>query len=357
MMTWLMLAVGLVLLVIGADLLVKGAARLAGAFGIPSLVIGLTVVAFGTSAPELAVSVKAAWSGEAELAIANVVGSNIFNVLFILGAAALIMPLVISKQLIRQDVPIMVGVSLLCVWMVQDGQIGRLEAGVLFALLLSYTFFLFRQGKQQGAEAADDEVEAMLKQPQPMWQNVLFVVGGLALLVLGARWLVESAIELATAWGVNEAVIGLTIVAAGTSLPEVVTSIVATIRGERDIAVGNVVGSNIFNILCVLGLSGLVSPTPLVAGEQLAQLDVPVMVAVALLCVPFFFAGAVLNRLEGALFLAAYVAYTWYLVALALKLDYLAQLQHYILYGLVPVILVYVVISLALDFKRRKQTA
>lgn len=360
MMTWLFLGLGLILLVAGADLLVKGAARLAGAFGVPSLVIGLTVVAFGTSAPELAVSVKAAYAGQAELAIANVVGSNIFNVLFILGVAALIMPLVISKQLIRQDVPIMVGVSFLVMWMVRDLQLDKIECAVLVTGLVAYTFFLFKQGKAQGAEGAesgDDEVEAMLKEPHPMWQNLLFVVGGLALLVLGARWLVESAIALATAWGVNEAVIGLTIVAAGTSLPEVVTSIVATIRGERDIAVGNVVGSNIFNVLCVLGLSGLVSPIPLVAGEQMSQLDIPVMLAVALLCVPFFFAGAILNRIEGALFLTAYVAYTWYLVALTLKMEYLPQLQDYIVYGLIPVIGVYVVLSLLNDFRQRRNQA
>jgi len=355
MMTWLLLGLGLILLVAGADLLVKGAARLAGAFGVPSLVIGLTVVAFGTSAPELAVSVKAAYAGQAELAIANVVGSNIFNVLFILGVAALIMPLVISKQLIRQDVPIMVGVSFLVMWMVRDLQLDKIECSILLIGLIAYTYFLFKQGKTQGNEGGDGEVEAMLKESHPMWQNLLFVIGGLALLVLGARWLVESAIALATAWGVNEAVIGLTIVAAGTSLPEVVTSIVATIRGERDIAVGNVVGSNIFNILCVLGLSGLVSPIPLVAGEQMSQLDIPVMLAVALLCVPFFFAGAILNRIEGVLFLAAYVAYTWYLVALTLKLDYLPQLQDYILYGLIPVIGVYVVLSLLNDFRQRRK--
>lgn len=358
MMTWLFLAIGLVLLVIGADLLVKGAARLAASFGIPTLVIGLTVVAFGTSAPELAVSVKAAYAGQAELAIANVVGSNIFNVLFILGAAALIMPLIISRQLIRQDVPIMVGVSLIAVLMVQDGQINRYEAAMLTLGLVTYTWFLFKQGKQQGAETSgDDEVEEMLKAPHPTWQNLAFVIGGLALLVLGARWLVESAVELATAWGVNEAVIGLTIVAAGTSLPEVVTSIVATIRGERDIAVGNVVGSNIFNILCVLGLSGLVSPTPLLAGEQMSQIDIPVMLAVAALCVPLFFAGAILNRIEGALFLTLYVAYTWFLVAMALQKPYLPQLQEGILYGLVPLVIAYVLVSLAWDFRKKRQAA
>lgn len=358
MMTWLFLAIGLVLLVVGADLLVKGAARLAASFGIPTLVIGLTVVAFGTSAPELAVSVKAAYSGQAELAIANVVGSNIFNVLFILGAAALIMPLIISRQLIRQDVPIMVGVSLIAVLMVQDNQLDRIEAGILAAGLVAYTWFLFKQGKAQGnKDAGDEEVEEMLKEPHPTWQNLAFVIGGLALLVLGARWLVQSAVELATAWGVNEAVIGLTIVAAGTSLPEVVTSIVATIRGERDIAVGNVVGSNIFNILCVLGISGIVSPTPLLAGEQMSQIDIPVMLAVAALCVPLFFAGAILNRIEGAMFLTLYVAYTWFLVAMALDKPYLAELQDGILYGLVPLVVAYVLVSLAWDFRKKRQAA
>ena len=354
-MTWIFLVVGLVLLVVGADLLVKGAARLAGSFGIPALVIGLTVVAFGTSAPELAVSVKAAYAGQAELAIANVVGSNIFNVLFILGAAAMISPLIISRQLIRQDVPIMVLISVVALLMTLDGNISRLEAGILFAGLLSYTWFLFRQGKAKGADTVDEEVEAMLKAKVPAWQNLLLVIGGLTLLVLGARWLVESAVEIARAWGVNEAVIGLTIVAAGTSLPEVVTSIVATVRGERDIAVGNVVGSNIFNILCVLGLSGLVSPVPLLAGEQMAMVDIPVMVGVAVLCVPLFFIGSVLNRIEGLLFMLLYIAYTWYLVAMALKETYLPDLQQGILYGLLPVVVLYVVASFIHDRMKNKQ--
>lgn len=358
MMTWLMLAAGLVLLVFGADFLVKGAARMAGAFGIPTLVIGLTVVAFGTSAPELAVSVKAAYSGEAELAIANVVGSNIFNVLFILGISAMITPLVISRQLIRQDVPFMIALSFLVSWFAWDGQLGRLEAAILFGLLICYTAFLFIQGKKQGAEAeVDEEVAEMLKEPHPLWQNLAFLVGGLALLVLGARWLVESAVTLATAWGVSEAVIGLTIIAAGTSLPEVVTSVVATLRGERDIAVGNVVGSNVFNLLSVLGLSGLVSPIPLLAGEQLAGVDLPVMLGVAVLCLPFFFAGATLNRLEGALFFAGYIGYTWYLVAKATGAAYLPQLQQGLLYGLIPVIVLYTIVSLLHDFWQKRQSA
>lgn len=353
-MTWLLLGAGLVLLVIGADLLVKGAARLAANFGVPALVIGLTVVAFGTSAPELAVSVKAAFSGQAELAIANAVGSNIFNVLFILGVAAVVSPLIISKQLIRQDVPIMVVVSIVAMVMTLNGNINKWEAGILALGLLAYTAFLFFQGKKKGADVSDEEVEEMLKVPVPAWKNILMVVGGLALLVWGARWLVQSAVEIATAWGVNEAVIGLTIVAAGTSLPEVVTSVVATIKGQRDIAVGNVVGSNIFNILCVLGLSGLVSPTPLLAGEQLATIDIPVMVGVAVLCVPLFFIGAILHRIEGLLFLVLYVAYVWYLVAMALSQPYLSTLQNGILYGLLPVVVLYVVIAFIHDIRQRR---
>lgn len=352
-MTWLLLIVGLVLLVFGAELLIKGAARLASNFGVPALVIGLTVVAFGTSAPELAVSVKAAYAGQAELAIANVVGSNIFNVLVILGIAAIISPLIISHQLIRQDVPIMVGVTLLAVAMTQDGNINKWEAAVFTLGLLTYTWFLFYQGKKKGVDVSDGEVDELLSAEVSVWKNIVLVVGGLVLLVLGARWLVQSAVELATAWGVNEAVIGLTIVAAGTSLPEVMTSVMATIRGQRDIAVGNVVGSNIFNILCVLGVSGLVSPMPLLAGDQLANLDIPVMLGVAVLCLPVFYIGAILSRAEGALFLVLYVAYVWILIAMALELGYAVQLQNAVLYGLIPVAAAFVLVTLVLDLRKR----
>ncbi|MEX1057771.1 MAG: calcium/sodium antiporter [Natronospirillum sp.] len=354
-MTWLVLAMGLVLLIIGADLLVRGAARLAASFGVPALVIGLTVVAFGTSAPELAVSVKSAWSGQAELAIANVVGSNIFNVLFILGVAALVSPLIVSGQLIRQDVPIMVALSLVAVFMAHNGSIGKLEAGLLVLGLILYTAFLFVQGRKQGVDHGGDEVGELTEASRPLWHNLMLVVVGLLLLVIGARWLVNSAVEIASALGVSEAVVGLTIVAAGTSLPEVMTSIIATLKGERDIAIGNVVGSNIFNILCVLGLSGLLSPLPLAAGPHLAQIDLPIMLGVAMLCLPLFFTGAVVNRLEGFLFLTLYIAYTWYLVALAVAAENLAALQAGILYGLVPLIVVYVMGSLGRDLYRRKR--
>lgn len=353
-MVWIMLLAGLVLLIVGANLLVKGAARLAANFGVPALVIGLTVVAFGTSAPELAVSVKAAFDGQAELAIANVVGSNTFNILFILGVAALVSPLAVSQQLIRQDVPVMVAVSVVAVFMAFNGTINRLESAFLVLGLILYTAFLFYQGRKQGASGTDSEVDELIKAPAPTWQNGLLIVAGLALLVLGARWLVQSAVAIASAWGVNEAVIGLTIVAAGTSLPEVMTSVVATFRGERDIAIGNVVGSNIFNILCVLGLSGLVSPMPLVAGEQVAHVDIPVMLGVAALCLPLFFVGATLYRFEGFLFLVLYGAYVWYMITVALTMPYLPMLQTGILFVLIPLVLAYVAGTLAMDLHRRR---
>ena len=353
-MTWIQLAGGLVLLILGAELLVRGAARLAASFGVPALVIGLTVVAFGTSAPELAVSLKSAWSGQAELAVANVVGSNIFNVLFILGLAAVLSPLVVSRQLIRQDVPIMIVVSAVAAAMAWNGTLATWEAAILFAGLVGYSVFLFVQGRRKGADLAGDDVAGLLSTPVPVWRNLLLVAVGLVLLVMGSRWLVQSAVTIAGSLGVSEAVIGLTIVAAGTSLPEVMTSVMATLRGQRDIAIGNVVGSNVFNLLCVLGLSGLLSPEPLVAGGQLAALDIPVMVGVALLCLPLFFTGASLSRFEGGLFLTLYVSYVWYMVAQTLGVSYLPVMEVALGYGLVPATLLVVAGLLVRDLRRRR---
>lgn len=379
-MDYLLLAIGLVLLVVGADGLVKGAARLAASIGIPSLVIGLTVVAFGTSAPELAVSIRSALAGQSEMAIANVVGSNIFNVLFILGLAAIITPLAISRQLIRQDVPLMVLASMLVFYMIRDGVLSRLDAGILVVLLLAYTVFLFVQSKRTEAterasgannsvapsvsgaalsDAAsteqDDEVDALIRGTHPTWQNLLWIVGGLACLVAGANLLVNSAVNIARAFAVSEAVIGLTIVAVGTSLPEVMTSIVASIKGQRDIAVGNVVGSNIFNLLAVLGVSGVLSSNGLAGNEQLVQQDFPVMLAVALLCVPLFFTGAILSRIEGALFFILYLAYTLFLIGGALHAPWLASVQGIIVYALIPLTVVVVIGSLVKDRYDKRQ--
>jgi cation:H+ antiporter len=320
---------GLVALVLGAELLVRGASRLALTFGISPLVVGLTVVALGTSAPELAVSVQSAWSGKVDIALGNVVGSNIFNVLVILGISALIVPMVVHQQVIRQEVPVMIGVSLLLWALALDGSINRWEGLLLTGLVIGYTVLLIRQSRRETAaiqaEADAEYAEAIDGQPKG-WDShwgmqALLILAGLALLVTGAHWLVEAAVGFARYLGVSELVIGLTIVAAGTSLPEVATSILAALRGQRDIAVGNVVGSNIFNILAVLGISVSVAPGDLIVAPSLLALDLPVMVAVAVACLPIFFTGNRIDRWEGGVFLGLYAGYTVYLILAATRHD------------------------------------
>ena len=351
MMTALMLLAGLALLIWGADFLVKGASRVAAGFGISPLVIGLTVVAFGTSSPEMAISVSSAWKGEADIAVGNVIGSNIFNVLFILGLSALITPLVVSKQLVKVDVPIMIGVSVLAFLLSMDGLIAFWEGLVLFAGVVGYTLFAIRLGRASG-----DDGEAV--DGSERWAvNIAMIVFGLILLVLGSRWLVTAAIEIATAMGVSELVIGLTIVAAGTSMPEVATSITAAIRGQRDIAVGNVVGSNIFNILAVLGLTAIVAPGGLPVSDAAIRFDYPVMMAVAIACLPIFFVGYTIQRWEGALFLGYYVAYTAYLILAATEHAALPVFSLAMMAFVVPLTVITLGVVLWREIRRRRGLA
>ncbi|WP_439536529.1 calcium/sodium antiporter [Methyloversatilis sp.] len=314
---------GLMLLVIGANVLVRGASKLALSFGISPLVVGLTIVAFGTSAPEVAVSVGAVLDGKTDIAIGNVVGSNIFNVLFILGISALIAPLVVNIQLIRQEVPIMIGASLLLLALGLDGRLSFFDGGILFVLLVSYTVFLVVQSRRE-TQAAQDEYAHEIKPAEAgAWDDrlpaqLLLIGAGLAALVFGSEYLVQASVNFAKAMGVSDLVIGLTIVAAGTSMPEVATSITAAVKGERDIAVGNVVGSNTFNILGCLGLSGLVSgDLGLAMASSLLAFDIWVMLTVALACLPVFITGREIARWEGGVFLGYYVAYAAYLVLAA----------------------------------------
>ena len=322
---------GLAALAAGGELLIRSASRLATDLGVSQLFIGLTVVAFGTSAPEAVVSVVAALGGASDLAMGNVVGSNIFNVLFILGLSALIVPLAVSAQLVRFDVPVMLGVSGLCLLLGRDGHLGRWDGLLLLGLLVVHVVLGYRQGLRgtqgTGSSHATSSPSAPTGLPRrlPAWKarslNVLIVLASLGLLVVGSRWLVASASALARWLGLSELVIGLTVVAAGTSLPEVATSIMAALRGERDIAVGNVVGSNIFNILGVLGLSAALAPAGLVVSPALLAFDLPVMVAVAALCLPIFFTGMAVARWEGGLLLLYFVAYTAYVVLRAAEHD------------------------------------
>ncbi|WP_108447041.1 calcium/sodium antiporter [Halomonas denitrificans] len=348
-MALLAFVAGLVLLIAGAEGLVRGASRLATRVGMSPLIIGLTVVAFGTSSPELAVSLKAAVDDQAGIALGNVVGSNIFNVLFILGVSALIVPLVVAQQLIRFDIPLMVGLSLAVLLLALDGGIGRLDGMLLVAGLAAYLVFLFRQNaKAQSAETGQEAEAASAS----LGINLLYVAVGLGMLVLGSRWLVEGAVSFAQSLGISEQVIGLTIIAAGTSLPEVVTSIIAALRGERDIAVGNVVGSNIFNILGVLGLTGLLAPSGIAVSDAMLGFDIPVMIVVALACLPICFTGGMIDRWEGGVLLAYYLIYTLYLILAAIQHDALPVFGALVYFALPLTALTLVVLAIQ---KRRRQ--
>jgi len=355
-MTILLFILGLALLVGGAELLVRGASRLAALFGISPLVIGLTVVAFGTSAPELAVSVKAALTGQAGLALGNVIGSNICNVLLILGVAAMIAPLAVAAQLIRFDVPLMIGLSLLTMLFAWDGSFGRIE-GVLFLLgLAAYTSFLVMQSRKENAAVQDEYAEFGEEDKSSLgWlKNAGLVVGGLALLILGSRWLVSSAVVMAQHFKVSEAVIGLTVVAVGTSLPEIVTSVVASLRGKVDIAVGNVVGSNIFNLMGVLGVAGIIAPDGIAVSSGILGFDMPVMLLAAAACLPIFFTGSRISRLEGALFFGYYCAYTLHLILTAAQHELLPGFSMAMLYFALPLTAVTLFAVAAREWRRKQ---
>jgi len=368
---FLLLIGGLVLLVGGGEFLVRGASRFAELLGLSPLVVGLTVVAYGTSAPELAVCIQASMAGNDSIAVANVVGSNLFNTLFILGLCALVAPLVVERRLVRIDVPFMIGVSIIAGLMALNGNFAFWEGLLLTLGTISYTAWAVISSRAETAAAAASahhvpEPELIVGK-HPGWlvsQLLLAVVGGLGwklgwfgftegclavvgglvfslghvfgkggttragdlthqigfiltglgVLVLGAGWLVEGSVLTARAFGVSDAVIGLTIVAAGTSLPEVAASVVATFRGQRDLAIGNVVGSNIANLLAILGISSLVTPGGLSVADSLLQVDIPLMIAVALVTLPIFYTGYLIRRWEGAVLLAAYIGYTTWLV-------------------------------------------
>ncbi len=351
-MNLLLFLLGLAALVAGASLLVRGASKLALSFGISPLVVGLTIVAFGTSAPEVAVSVGAVLDGKADLAIGNVVGSNIFNVLFILGVSALIAPLAVNVQLIRQEVPIMIGASLLLLVLGLDRTLGFGDAALLFALLIGYSVFLVRQSRRQTSQAQAEYAEDFRPAQTGAWDStvpaqIALIVVGLVLLVYGSDWLVTASVNFAKAMGVGDLVIGLTIVAAGTSMPEVATSIAAALKGERDIAVGNVIGSNTFNILGCLGLSGLASGSQgLIMPAAVLAFDIWVMLAVALACLPVLITGREIARWEGGVFLLYYFLYVAYLILAAQRHAALEPFSAVMMSFVIPITVITLIVVL-----------
>lgn len=331
----------LIAMVIGAELLVLGASRLAAMFGVSQLVIGLTIVAFGTSAPEFVVSIRGALTNHSDLVVGNCIGSNIFNVLFIIGACAVIAPLIVTEQLVKLDVPIMIGGHLLFLLVSFNGLIDRYDALLLLSSFALYYWFVIRKSLQENSSMADDDqnpscnvkssytFSAIIKQ-------IGFITIGLILCIVGAEWLVEVAVKLARVLGVSELIIGLTIVSIGTSLPEVATSIVATIRGKRDIAIGNVVGSCIFNILGVIGLASLIAPEGIKVAPSVLRFDLPVALVTSIACLPIFFTDYKISRWEGFLFLFYYVAYTSYLFLEANQHDVLPLFSTIMLWFTIP---------------------
>ena len=303
----LLVVLSLVLLYFGAEWLVKGAASSALRLGLTPLVVGLTVVAYGTSAPEMLVSVKAALSDQGAIAVGNVIGSNIFNVAVILGLAAVVSPLRVEWQLLRIDTPVMLGTTLIFVWCFRDAVISRGEALVFVLGATAYTVANVWMARRQTAAAVEQEFAESVPRPSRHWGvDVGLILGGLAVLVAGSRLLVDNAVLLARSFGVSEAVIGLTIVAAGTSMPELATSVVAALRKQADIALGNVIGSSTFNILAILGVAGLVEP---VEAAGISRVDLLMLVAVSALLWPMLWTGRCVNRWEGVLFLVGYGRY------------------------------------------------
>ncbi len=350
-------ALGVAALVGGAEFLVRGASRLAVRAGISPLVIGLTVVAMGTSAPELAVSLGAARDGFADISVGNVVGSNIANILLVLGLCAMISTITVAQQLIRWDIPILIGASLLMYLFGWDGSYGILEGFLFLGMFGAYTTFAIVQSRREGSpvQAEYEEEFDVDVEKKPWWLDVVYLIIGLAGLVVGADWLVESAVAVAKIFGISELVIGLTVVAVGTSLPEVATSVVAAFKGEQDIAVGNAVGSNIANIVLVLGATTFFAPGGIPVAQSALQFDIPVMIAVAVACLPIFFTGYKLARWEGAVFLLYYIAYILYLALSSVDSGYAEQIETCMLFFVIPLtLLTFTVLFVRYVNKRRK---
>jgi cation:H+ antiporter len=336
---------GLASLIWGAEILVRSASKLAVSLGVSKLVIGLTVVAFGTSAPELAVGIEAGINNQPDILLGNVVGSNLTNTLLILGLSALIIPLNVHKNLIRFDLPVMIAATLLLMILSFNNILTFWECILLVVCLFLYLYALIRfSGKATLTE------QELLDAGSP-WLNGLLAILGLIMLIAGARWLVESATIFAEMAGVSELVIGLTIVAIGTSLPEIVTSILAAVRGEKDLAVGSIVGSNILNIFSVIGISGL-----FIAGipvqDSLICIDLVVLLGISVLCAPFFFSGNIISRLEGGVLFSGYLLYLFYLYLDSIQSDMMVMFANIVLFGLVPLVVLIALLELFRELKK-----
>ncbi|WP_150645182.1 calcium/sodium antiporter [Pseudomonas fluorescens] len=343
---------GLVLLIAGAELLVRGAVRLAARRKVRSLIIGLSIVAFGSSAPQLAVSLQATLSDNTDIAVGSVIGSSIFNILVTLGLSALILPLKVSRHLVRLDIPMMIGASLLVFALAYNKQLTPLDGLLLLTALALYLGLLLRQS-QPSSRPRQTNDDATPRTRAPWLGSLLMMVCGLALLMFAAHLLLGAAVEIASDLGLSERIIGLTIVAVGTSLPQFATSMIAALRGQRDIAVGNVIGSNLFNLLGVLGFTALVAPTPVSVSPNALDFDLPVMLGVAVLCLPVFYSGYRITRAEGLLFLGLYLAYGLHVVSFATGMPLAGKLEDLMLFFVLPALVVFLLFTSLLTWRRQ----
>lgn len=340
---------GLCLLIFGAELMVRAAVRLAARLHVRPLIIGLTVVAFGSSAPQMAVSLQAAQAHTPDIAVGSVIGSSIFNILVTLGLSALIIPLRVSRQLVRLDIPLMIGASLLVFLLAWNEELGRLDGILLLSALALYLGLLLRQSRHSARPHSEQPETA----PASWLVSVLMIIVGLAMLVFAGRLLLGAAVVVATDLGFSERVIGLTVVAVGTSLPELATSLIAALRGQRDIAVGNVIGANLFNLLGVLGLTALIAPMPLSVSPNALDFDLPVMLGVAALCLPVFYSGYRVTRVEGLLLLGLYLVYGLHVVSFTTGMPLAGKLERLMLFYVLPPLLAYLLFTSVRAWRRQ----
>jgi cation:H+ antiporter len=340
---------GLLLLIAGAELMVRAAVRLAARLHVRPLIIGLTIVALGSSAPQMTVSLQAALAHNPDIAVGSVIGSSIFNILVTLGLSALIIPLRVSRQLVRLDIPLMIGASLLVFVLSWNEQLGRFDGVVLLGALALYLGLLLRQSRHSARPHAEHP-----QGPQAPWfSSLLMIVTGLTMLVCGGHLLLGAAVVVATDMGFSERVIGLTVVAVGTSLPELATSLIAALRGQRDIAVGNVIGANLFNLLGVLGLTALIAPTPLSVSPNALDFDLPVMLGVAVLCLPVFYSGYRVTRAEGLLLLGFYLVYALHVVSFTTGMPLAGRLERLMLFYVLPSLLAFLLFTSVRAWRRQ----
>ncbi|MEB0038884.1 calcium/sodium antiporter [Pseudomonas sp. MH10] len=341
---------GLFLLVIGAELSVRAAVRLAASLKVRPLIIGLTVVAMSSSAPQMAVSLQAAFSSSPDISVGSVVGSNIFNVLVTLGLCALIIPLRVARQLVRVDIPLMIGASALVFALAYNGELSAIDGAILLFALLAYLLVLARRSQGQVPKNPPGQPHASRAQ---QFISLMTMVFGLALLVMGAGLLVQAAAVIAQDLGLSERVIGLTVIAGSTSLPALTTSLIAAMRGERDIAVGNVIGSNLFNLLGVLGLTAMVAPSPLSISPNALNFDLPVMLAVSAVCLPVFYSGYRVTRTEGLLLLSLYLAYGLHIVSFTTGMPLANTLEKLMSYGVLPLLAALILFTTVRAWRRQ----